>query len=83
MKRVTIGDNCIIGAGSVVTKSIPANSVACGVPAKVICSIEDYVRKNEQFFEKTTDLTAYEKRLHVMEHMEKYEAQRREKESGV
>ena len=33
---VTIGDNCTIGAGSVVTRDIPANSVAAGNPARVI-----------------------------------------------
>lgn len=33
---VTIGDNVAIGAGSVVTKDIPANTVAVGVPCKVI-----------------------------------------------
>lgn len=33
---VTIGDGCIVGAGAVVTKSIPANSIAVGVPARVI-----------------------------------------------
>lgn len=33
---VTIGDNCVIGAGSVVTKNIEANSIACGNPCKVI-----------------------------------------------
>lgn len=33
---VTIGENCIIGANSVVTKSIPPNSIAVGNPAKVI-----------------------------------------------
>lgn len=33
---VTIGDNCVIGAGSVVVKDIPANSVAAGNPCKVI-----------------------------------------------
>lgn len=32
---VTIGDNAVIGAGSVVTKSIPANAVACGNPCVV------------------------------------------------
>ena len=33
---VTIGDNVVIGAGSVVTKSILANSLAVGVPARII-----------------------------------------------
>ncbi len=33
---VTIGDNCTIGAGSVVTRDIPANSVAIGNPARVV-----------------------------------------------
>lgn len=33
---VTIGDNCVIGAGSVVTKDIPPNSFAAGVPCRVI-----------------------------------------------
>jgi acetyltransferase-like isoleucine patch superfamily enzyme len=33
---VTIGDNCIIAAGSVVTKDMPSNSLIAGLPAKVI-----------------------------------------------
>ncbi|WP_105901325.1 sugar O-acetyltransferase [Vibrio gangliei] len=33
---VTIGDNCIIAAGSVVTKDLPSNTVCGGVPAKVL-----------------------------------------------
>lgn len=37
LKGVTIGDNCVIGACSLVTKNIPANSVAAGVPCRVIC----------------------------------------------
>ncbi|HEY6795298.1 MAG TPA: acyltransferase [Kineosporiaceae bacterium] len=36
LKGVTIGDNSVIGAGSVVTRDIPGNSVAAGQPAKVI-----------------------------------------------
>lgn len=36
---VTIGDNCVIGAGSVVTRDIPANSFAAGVPCRVIREI--------------------------------------------
>jgi maltose O-acetyltransferase len=37
---VTIGENSVIGAGSVVTKDIPANAVAVGNPARVIRMIE-------------------------------------------
>lgn len=36
MPGVTIGDCVVIGSGSVVTKDIPSNCVACGNPAKVI-----------------------------------------------
>ncbi len=38
---VTIGDNCVIGAGSVVTKDIPPNSFVAGVPCKVIRQITE------------------------------------------
>lgn len=44
---VTIGDNCIIGAGSIVTHDIPSNTVAAGNPCRVICSIEDFYRKRK------------------------------------
>jgi UDP-2-acetamido-3-amino-2,3-dideoxy-glucuronate N-acetyltransferase len=37
---VTIGENAIVGAGSVVTKSVPANSIVVGNPAKVLRSIQ-------------------------------------------
>lgn len=36
LANVTIGENAIIGAGSVVTKDIPANMIACGNPARVL-----------------------------------------------
>ncbi len=39
---VEVGDNVIIAAGSVVSKSLPSNYIAGGVPAKVIKSVEDY-----------------------------------------
>lgn len=42
---VTIGDNAVIGAGSVVTKDIPANVIAAGNPCKVLRQITEQDRK--------------------------------------
>ncbi len=42
---VHIGSNVVIGARSVVTKDIPDNSVACGVPARVIKTADEYLQK--------------------------------------
>jgi maltose O-acetyltransferase len=41
MPGVSIGDNTVIGAGSVVTRSIPANAVAVGNPCRVIREVPD------------------------------------------
>ena len=45
MPGVTIGDNTVIGAGSVVTNDIPANSVAYGTPCRVIRKISEHDRE--------------------------------------
>lgn len=45
MPGVTIGDNVIIGAGAIVTKDIPENSIAVGSPARVIKTIDEYKEK--------------------------------------
>jgi len=42
---ITIGDNSVIGAGSVVTKDIPPNTVAVGNPCKVLRNISEHDRK--------------------------------------
>lgn len=42
-----IGNNCVIGAGSVVVKDIPENSIAVGNPCKVIRKIEQDIGKEE------------------------------------
>ena len=49
LKGVTIGKNSVIGAGSIVTKDIPANVVAAGNPCRVIKTLnEDIINKLEQ-----------------------------------
>lgn len=40
MPDVTIGKCCVVGAGAVVTKSIPDNTIVAGVPAKIIRKID-------------------------------------------
>jgi acetyltransferase-like isoleucine patch superfamily enzyme len=57
MPGVTIGSNVVIGAGSIVTKSIPSNSLAVGIPARVIKSIAEYKASSlkKAVFIKNTD----------------------------
>lgn len=44
---VTIGNNVIIGAHSTVTHDIPDNSVVVGSPAKIMCSLDEYLEKEK------------------------------------
>ncbi len=45
MPGVKIGNKVIVGAGAIVTKDIPDNSVAVGVPARVIKTADEYFEK--------------------------------------
>lgn len=45
---VTIGPRAIVGAGSIVTRDIPENSVAVGHPARVICTLDEYLSKRKK-----------------------------------
>ncbi|MCC2591358.1 acyltransferase [Chryseobacterium sp. MFBS3-17] len=49
MPGITIGNNVIVGAGSIVTKSIPDNVICAGNPAKIVGNIDDFVNKIENF----------------------------------
>jgi len=48
MPGVNIGNRVIIGSGSIVTKDIPDNSVAAGIPAKVIKTVDAYLEKAKE-----------------------------------
>ncbi|WP_294353873.1 acyltransferase [uncultured Clostridium sp.] len=65
MPNVTIGDNCIIGCGAVVTKDIPSNSVAVGVPARVIKTIEEYYEQNKEKADFTKHMNQEEKKKYL------------------
>jgi acetyltransferase-like isoleucine patch superfamily enzyme len=43
LSKVTIGENAIVGAGSVVTKDVPANTIVAGSPARVLRSLDQRI----------------------------------------
>ena len=51
LPNVRIGANSIIGANSTVSRDIPANVVVAGTPARVICTLEEYVEKNRKLMD--------------------------------
>ena len=62
MPGVTVGDNVLIAAGSVVTHSVPSNVVVGGNPAHIICSFEEYYQHNQKYNVGTKGLNSCEKR---------------------
>lgn len=62
MPNVKIGNNCIVGAGAIVTKDIPDNMVACGIPAKIISTLDEYCEKNREKIYPTARMPFEEKR---------------------
>ncbi len=70
MPGVTIGDNCIIGCGAIVTKDIPSNSIAVGIPARVIETIDQYAEKHQNHFIHTKNLDSITKKEAVIKYFE-------------
>ncbi len=62
---VTIGNNVVIGACSLVNKDIPDNCVAAGVPAKVIETIDEYYEKVKDVIDYTHLLKYKEKKAYL------------------
>lgn len=65
MPGVKIGNNCIIGAGAVVTKNIPDNSIAVGVPARVIETVDEYYNKKKDKCDFTKNMSYKEKKQYL------------------
>jgi acetyltransferase-like isoleucine patch superfamily enzyme len=66
---VTIGDNVVIGAGSIVSRDIPSNSVAVGVPARVIKTIDEYRESSLAKSVPTKGLGEQAKRAHLLNNL--------------
>ena len=65
MPGVTIGNNCVIGCGAIVTKDIPDNTIAVGVPARPIKSIEEYYKKVKENCDYTKNMSLKEKEIYL------------------
>ncbi len=80
MMGVTIGPNCVIGAGSIVTKDIPPNTVAAGVPAKVIMTLDEYEKKKLEQFSPVRGLPHDERKKILMKLWDDWDARAAKKD---
>lgn len=62
MPGCTIGNHVIVAAGSVVTKSVPDNVVVAGVPAHIVCSLDEYCNKNIKYNTHTKGIPSIQKK---------------------
>lgn len=70
MPGVTIGKGSLVAAGSIVTKSVPDGVVVAGNPAKLICTVEDYINRNIKYNTDTKGLSVVEKKKILLELVE-------------
>jgi acetyltransferase-like isoleucine patch superfamily enzyme len=69
---VTIGDRVVIGAGSVVTRDVPDNTVVVGNPAKPVKTFDDYadtIRRHEVLDSELTSAASYRARVERAIHL--------------
>lgn len=62
MPGVTIGKGAIVAAGSVVTKSVASGTVVGGNPARYICTVDEYIARNEKYNTHTSGMPKDEKK---------------------
>lgn len=66
MPGVTIGEGSLVAAGSIVTKSVPPHCVVGGNPARILCSIDDYIAKNGKFNVHSKGMSSIEKKEYLL-----------------
>ena len=66
MAGVSIGDNCIVGAGSVVSKSVPSGYVVGGNPAKIISRTDNFINKAKSIDFMSKGLSEKEKKEYLL-----------------
>ena len=71
MYGVTLEENCIVAAGSVVTKSFHSNCVIGGNPARLITTTQEYLKKNERYGIKFYEIPQNNRAKFFDEHPEK------------
>ncbi len=82
MPGVSIGNNCIIGTASVVTKDVPDNTIYAGNPARFICTLDEYLEKNRELM-KTRPVYDYSHTVGGNITEEKKELMVKELDSGI
>ncbi len=65
---VEIGDNCVIGAGAIVTRDIPAGYVAVGIPARCLKTTDEYWESIQQQQMHTKQMGREQKKEYLEEH---------------
>ena len=66
MPGVTIEDNVLVAAGSVVTKSVPSGYVVGGNPARIICSTASFIERNSKYNLHSKGMSHKEKRQFLL-----------------
>lgn len=66
MPGVTIGKGSLVAAGAIVSKSIPPHEVWGGIPARRICSVDEYIENNLKYNLNTKSLSPDEKRKYLL-----------------
>ena len=66
MPGVTIGEGAMVAAGSIVTKSVPDGMVVGGNPARILCSVDEYLERNIKYNIGTKGMNSIEKREYLL-----------------